>query len=135
MQQRGVHHIVVLDLVSEWLEASVCACGERLNDAFSHHLIVLRGSFDVASSGGQAESFALGLELGHCDLTIFGDDVDHCVQAIGKPGDLLSSSMPTHAIEFGLQLRDVNHGAIGLHFKGHGEGFTAIFIYHCCHIG
>ena len=55
----------------------MCARGEHLHDALSHHLVVLRGSFSVASSGGQAESFALGLELGRSDLTIFGDDVDH----------------------------------------------------------
>ena len=70
-----------------------------------------------------------------CDLTILGDDVDHNAGIIWKLGDLLSASMPTHAIAFGLQLRDVNYGAIGLHFKGRGEGLTAVFVYHRCSLG
>ena len=77
MKKRGVHHIVVFDLIPERQESSTCARGERLHDALGHHLIVLRGSFRVTSSGGQTESFALALELGHRDLTILGDDVDH----------------------------------------------------------
>ena len=99
----------------------MCACGERLHDTLGHHLVVLRGLLCVARSGGQTEGFALGLELGHRDVTILGDDVDHCAHIIWKLGDLLSASVPTHAVAFGLQLHDVNHGAIGLHIEGHGE--------------
>ena len=75
------------------------------------------------------------MELGHRDLTILGDDVDRCAGVIWKLGDLLNARMPTHAVAFGLQFRDVNHGAIGLHFKGCGEGLTAVFVYHRCHLG
>ena len=78
-------------------------------------------SFRIVRSGGQTEGFALGLALGHRDLTILGDDVDHCAHAIRKLGDLLSASVPTHVVAFGLQLRDLNHDAIGLHIEGHGE--------------
>ena len=78
-------------------------------------------SFRIVRSGGQTEGFALGLELGHRDLTILGDDVDHCALVIRKLGDLLSASVPTHAVAFGLQLHAANHGAIGLHIKGRGE--------------
>ncbi len=113
----------------------VCLWRERLHDAFSHHLIVLGGSFSIASSSRQAESLALGLKLGYHDLTIFGDDVDHCARVIGKLGDLLSASVPAHVIAFGLQLRDEDHGAIGLHFEGRGEGFTTVLIYHRCRLG
>jgi len=43
--------------------------------------------------------------------------------------------MPTHAVAFGLQFRDLNHGAIGLHFERSGEGLTAVFVYHRCCLG
>ena len=96
----------------------MCAHGEHLHDALGHHLVVLGGSCRVASSGGQAESFTFSLKLGRCDLTIFRYDVDRCVQFAWKLGDLLSASMPTHAVAVGLQFRDVNHNAVGLPFKG-----------------
>ena len=43
--------------------------------------------------------------------------------------------MPTHAVAFGLQFRDVNHGAVGLHFERRSEGLTAVFVYHRCRLG
>jgi hypothetical protein len=55
------------------------------------------------SSGGQIEILAFDLEL--------GDGVDQYTRIVWKLGDLLSISVPTHAVAFGLQLRDVDHGA------------------------
>ena len=107
-----------------------CARGEHLHNALGHHFIVLGGLFCEASSGGQTEGFTFSLELGGSDLPIFRYDIDHHAGIVRKLCDLLCARMPTHAVAFGLKFPDVDHGAIGLHVKGRGEGLTAVFIYH-----
>ena len=54
---------------------------------------------------------------------------------VRKLCDLLGARLPTHVVAFGLKFCDVDHGAIGLHGKGRGEGLTAVFVYHHCRLG
>ena len=73
------------------------------------------------SSPSFKEFLAPRLELGHADLAIFRDDVDHGPQIVCKLGNLLGPNVLTHTVALGLQLGDVDYSATGLHFEGCGE--------------
>ena len=100
----------------------MCIRREGFGKANTHHRVVLLCSRPGVGPCSQAETFTGGANGGFVDLPVLVlDDVDGVTIPVGKGGDVLVSSVPSHFSATTLKSLDERDNLIECHVEPIGE--------------